>query len=422
MFLLCDVNSMYASCEQLFRPDLKGRPILVLSNNDGACVALNKPAKALGIKRGAPYFQVKELVRRHNVAVFSSNYALYGEMSARVFATLESISVKTEIYSIDEAFLTVDGIETSESYESYESYGRRVKDTVYQHTGLMCGIGLAQTRTLAKLANHAAKTWPATRGVVVLTERHRQRKLMSLLPTSEVWGVGRKTSAKLDALGIKTALQLADASLYLIRKTFGVVMERTVRELNGIPCISIDALPAKEQIICSRSFGERITSKQAMHEAICQYAERAAEKLREERRYCRHITVFVRTSPFSNDPYYSNSAGNRLMTPTQDTRDIIAAAVRGLDSIWRDGFRYQKAGIMLNDFSPGAGQIDLFDETPPRANSAALMSVIDRVNNSGIGNLWFAGQGINKGWKMKREMLSPSYTTNWKELPVAVIK
>lgn len=418
MYLLCDVNSMYASCEQIFRPDLKNRPVCVLSNNDGACVALNKQAKQLGIKRGAPYFQVKDLIKRHNVAVFSSNYALYGDMSARICTILESLATELTVYSIDEAFLRVDGIDAS---ESFEDYGHRVRNTIFKQTGLTCGIGIAQTHTLAKLANHAAKTWPVFKGVVVLTERHRQRKLLSLLPVGEVWGIGRKLSTRLEAMGIKTALQLADSSLPFIRKSFGVVVERTVRELNGVSCVSIDALPAKEQIICSRSFGERITTLQQMHEAVCQYAERAAEKLRGERRYCRHITVFIRTSPFSNEPYYSNSATQTLMTATQDTRDIVAAAVRCLEQIWRDGYRFQKAGIMLNDFTATPGQIDLFDEMPPREGSAALMQVVDKLNRDG-NRVWFAGQGIQKGWKMKRQMLSPSYTTNWKELPVAVMK
>ncbi|WP_045853560.1 translesion error-prone DNA polymerase V subunit UmuC [Raoultella terrigena] len=418
MYLLCDVNSMYASCEQLFRPDLKGKPVVVLSNNDGACVALNRPAKALGIKRGAPFFQVKDLIRKYGVTVFSSNYALYGDMSARMCAVLESLAPELTIYSIDEAFLTVSGIEAS---ESYDEFGRRVKSTVFQHTGLTCGIGIAQTRTLAKLANHAAKTWPATKGVVVLTERHRQRKLLSLLPVSEVWGIRRKLTTRLEAMGYKTALDLADAHLPFIRKNFGVTVERTVRELNGISCISIDALPAKEQIICSRSFGERITTRQQMHEAVCQYAERAEEKLRGERRYCRHINVFVRTSPFSDEPYYANSASQVLITATQDTRDIVAAAVRCLDAVWRDDFRYQKAGIMLNDFTVNPGQIDLFDEMPPKANRAALMQVVDNLNHQGNRG-WFAGQGISKNWKMKRDMLSPAYTTNWKELPIVSIK
>jgi len=418
MYLLCDVNSMYASCEQLFRPDLKGKPVIVLSNNDGAIVALSKEAKKLGIKRFAPYFQAKDIIKRNKVTCFSSNYALYGDISARIMTTLEELAPELTIYSIDEAFLKITGIDAC---ESFLAFGQCVRTTVRQRTGLTCGIGIAQTLTLAKLANHAAKTWPATGGVVDLSNRDRQRKLMALLSVSEVWGIGRKLSEKLIGMGIKTVLQLADANLSLMKKTFGVVVERTVRELNGTPCISIDALPAKQQIICSRSFGERITQLQDMRQAVCQYAERAAEKLRQERQYCKHVSVFVRTSPYANEPQYGNNANQTLMLATQDTRDIVAAAMRALESIWRDGYRFQKAGVVLNDFCDKPGQIDMFDESPPRPNSEALMHAIDRINTTGLGKVWFAGQGIDKGWKMKREMLSPAYTTHWHDLPVASI-
>jgi DNA polymerase V len=418
MYLLCDVNSMYASVEQLFRPDLKGKPVIVLSNNDGAIVALNKEAKKLGIKRFSPYFQAKDIIQRHQVVCFSSNYALYGDMSARIMSTLEEMAPELMIYSIDEAFLKVTGIDAC---ESFQAFGQRVRATVRQRTGLTCGIGISQTLTLAKLANHAAKTWPATGGVVDLSNRDRQRKLMALLPVGETWGIGRRLTEKLNTMGIKTVLQLADANLQLMKKTFGVVVERTIRELNGTPCISIDELPAKQQIICSRSFGERITQLQDMRQAVCQYAERAAEKIRQERQYCRNISVFMRTSPYANEPQYGNNATQTLMVATQDTRDIVAAAMRALDQIWRDGYRYQKAGIVLNDFCSKPGQIDMFDETPPRANSDALMRVIDSINTMGLGKVWFAGQGIDKGWKMKRDMLSPAYTTRWKDLPTAVM-
>ncbi|WP_285143063.1 translesion error-prone DNA polymerase V subunit UmuC [Serratia ureilytica] len=419
MFLLADVNSMYCACEQVFRPDLKGRPVAVLSNNDGALVAINREGKKLGLKRGMPFFQAREIIKNQNVTVFSSNYSLYGDMSARCMTILESLAPAITIYSIDEAFLHVAGIDAT---ESFEDYGRRVRDTVLQQTGLTCGIGIAQTMTLAKLANHAAKTWPATGGVVDLTNRDRQRRLMALLPVSEIWGCGRQLTKKLATMGITTALQLADSNQALIRRTFGVVLERTMRELNGVPCISIDALPAKQQIIVSRSFGQRITQLQDMHQAVCQYAERAAEKLRREKQYCQHISVFVRTSPFApNEPYYANSQSVKLMLATQDTRDIVAAALKALDTIWREGFRYQKAGIMLNDFCNKPGQIDLFDEQPPRAGSEQLMTAIDSINQSGLGKVWFAGQGICKTWKMRRELLSPSYTTRLSDIPFAKI-
>ncbi|KEY57114.1 translesion error-prone DNA polymerase V subunit UmuC [Serratia sp. DD3] len=418
MYLLCDVNSMYASCEQLFRPDLKGKPVIVLSNNDGCIVAANRQAKMLGIKAGAPYFQAKNLIQRYQIACFSSNYALYGDMSARVMTTLEALAPKLEIYSIDEAFLNITGIDAC---EPFLAFGQRVRATVAQQTGLICGIGIAQTRTLAKLANHAAKTWPATGGVVELSNPQRQRKLMALLPVKQVWGIGYRLSAKLNAMGITTALKLADANIQLIKRTFGVVVERTVRELNGIPSITIDSLPAKQQIICSRSFGEPITQLQDMRQAICQYAERAAERLRQQHQYCRHINVFLRTSPHANQPYYANNANHVLMLGTQDTRDIIAAAMKALEKIWRNGYRYQKAGVILNDFCHRPGQIDMFDETPPRPNSEHLMKVVDRINTTGMGKIWFAGQGIEQGWKMKRELLSPAYTTDWRAIPKAKI-
>lgn len=224
-------------------------------------------------------------------------------------------------------------------------------------------------------------------------------------------------------MGITTALQLAQANTAFIRKNFNVVLERTVRELNGESCIALEeAPPPKQQIVCSRSFGERITTYDAMRQAVCQYAERAAEKLRGERQYCRHISVFIKTSPFSaTEPYYSNVASEKLLTVTQDTRDIIAAAVRALERIWRDDHRYAKAGVMLNDFSgSGIAQLNLFDEQPPRPHSQELMSVVDGINHSGL-QVWFAGRGIAPQWKMKREMLSPAYTTRWQELPLARI-
>lgn len=223
-------------------------------------------------------------------------------------------------------------------------------------------------------------------------------------------------------MGINTALQLSLTSPTFIRKNFNVVLERTVRELNGESCISLEeAPPPKQQIVCSRSFGQRITVYEEMRQAVCQYAERAAEKLRGERQYCRHISAFIKTSPFAiTEPYYGNLATEKLNTPTRDTRDIIAAAVRALDRIWIDGHRYAKAGIMLNDFSPnGVSQLNLFDEVQPRPHSDALMKVLDGINHSGMGKIWFAGRDIAPEWQMKREMLSPAYTTRWKELPVA---
>ncbi|HDK0920573.1 TPA: Y-family DNA polymerase [Escherichia coli] len=418
MFALVDVNSFYASCETAFRPDLKGRPVVVLSNNDGCVIARNAEAKRAGVKMGDPYFKQKDVFRRYGVVCFSSNYELYADMSSRVMSTLEAMSPRCEIYSIDEAFCDLTGVRNC---RVLQEFGQELKDAVYQNTGLAVGVGIAQTKTLAKLANHAAKKWQRqTGGVVDLSNQDRQRKLMAALPVDEVWGVGRRISKKLEAMGIKTVLDLADTDIRFIRKHFNVVLERTVRELRGEPCLELEEFaPVKQEIVCSRSFGERITDYDAMRQAICSYASRAAEKLRGEHQYCRFISTFVKTSPFAlNEPYYGNSASVKLLTPTQDSRDIIAAATRSLDAIWKDGHRYQKAGVMLGDFfSQGIAQLNLFDDNAPRRGSEKLMEVLDHLNaKEGKGALYFAGQGIQQRWAMKREMLSPRYTTRYEDL------
>ena len=417
MFALCDVNSFYASCETVFRPDLKGRPVVVLSNNDGCVIARSPEAKPF-VKMGEPYFKQKDMFRRHGIIAFSSNYELYADMSNRVMTTLEELSPRCEIYSIDEAFCDLTGIRNC---RDLTDFGKEIRETVLRRTHLTVGVGIAQTKTLAKLANHAAKQWQRqTGGVVDLSNLERQRKLMALLPVDEVWGVGRRISKKLEAMGIKTVLQLADTDIRFIRKHFNVVLERTVRELRGEPCLGLEEFaPVKQEIVCSRSFGGRITEYHEMRQAICSYASRAAEKLRGEHQYCRFISAFVKTSPFAlNEPYYGNSASVKLLTPTQDSRDIITAATKCLDAIWRDGHRYQKAGVMLGDFySQGVAQLNLFDDNAPRKNSEKLMEVLDHLNaKGGRGTLYFAGQGIQTVWQMKREMLSPRYTTRFSDI------
>lgn len=424
MFGLADVNSFYASCEALFRPDLRGKPIVVLSNNDGCVIARSAGAKALGIKMGAPWFQIKTQVYSEQIHVFSSNYALYHSLSQRVMTALEEVAPQVEQYSIDEMFLNLSGIDRC---EDFEHFGRRLRAHVLNTTGLIIGVGMGPTKTLAKSAQWAGKEWKQFRGVLALTSNNPKRTatLLANQPVEEVWGVGRKISKRLNLMGIKNALQLAQSNTRFIRENFSVVLERTVRELNGESCIPLEELPpSKQQIVCSRSFGERITSKTAMQQALCQYATRAAEKLRGERQFCRHVGIFIRTSPHAlNEVYYGNSAGETLAISTQDTRDIIEVAMRSLDRIWLDGRRYMKAGIALDEFTPnGVTQLSLFDENKPRARSVQLMKVLDGINQSGLGNVWFAGQGVNTEWKMKREMLSPAWTTRWDDIPIARIR
>ncbi len=419
MFALVDVNSFYASCETVFRPDLKGKPVIVLSNNDGCVIARSAEAKKLDIGMGGPYFKIKDVLRRHNVHVFSSNYALYADMSLRVMTILEEMAPAVEIYSIDEAFMNLTGVRNC---RVLEEFGREIQDRIKRETHLAVGVGIAPTKTLAKLANHAAKKWSKTGGVLDLSNLERQKKLMALVDVEDVWGVGRRIGKKLNAMGINTALDLSEQSTWVIRKHFNVVLERTVRELRGEPCLELEEFaPVKQQIVCSRSFAGRITEYADMREAVCNYAVRAAEKLRGERQYCRQIGVFIRTSPHAEgEIFYGNQAIIKVLTPTNDSRDIIRVATEALDRIWREGCRYMKAGVMLGDFfSQGVAQLNLFDDIQPQANSETLMRVIDGINQSGTGKLWFAGQGIQKSWAMKREMLSPAYTTRYADLPVA---
>ncbi|MEJ5064649.1 translesion error-prone DNA polymerase V subunit UmuC [Erwinia sp. MYb375] len=419
MYALVDVNSFYTSCETVFRPDLRGQPVVVVSNNDGCVISRSAEAKALGIKMGAPYFKLKQELQRQHVHVFSSNYALYADLSERVMMLLTEMSPGIEIYSIDEAFINVAGVENC---MPLETFGHQMRSRVLKETGLTVGVGIGPTKTLAKLANYAAKKWRRAGGVVDLSNVDRQRKLLALVPVEEVWGVGRRISKKLNVMGIENALQLAESSLWVIRKNFNVVLERTARELRGEPCLGVEEFaPTKQQIMCSRSFGHRITDYEEMHQAICAYAERAAQKLRQEKQFCRFISVFLRTSPHAEgEVFYGNQASGTLLIPSNDTRDILRVATEALDRIWIEGHRYMKAGVMLGDFfSRGEAQLNLFDEYQPKPNSEALMQVLDELNQSGKGKVWFAGQGIEKSWAMKREMLSPAYTTRYADFPVA---
>ncbi|MFQ2157557.1 translesion error-prone DNA polymerase V subunit UmuC [Aeromonas hydrophila] len=417
---LVDVNNFYASCERLFRPDLKGRPIVVLSNNDGCVVARSAEAKAIGIKMGVPYFQIRQFFEAMGGIWFSSNYALYGDMSQRVMTILEGMAPAVEVYSIDEAF-----VELSESWAGdLVAYGRQIRERVQQWTGLTVGVGIGPTKTLAKLANYAAKKWPATGGVVDLRDEARRARLMAITPIEEVWGIGRRLTAKLESQGIRTVAELVAADPKSLRRQYGVVVERTVQELRGIPCADLEQLAqAKQQIICSRSFGERITQIGPMHQALAGYMERAAEKLRAEGMCCRHVTLFIRTSPFSDKaPYYGNQVSIRLAMPTHDTRALLAQIPALLPHIWRDEQRYQKGGVMLADFTPmGMQQGDLFagDQQAPR--SEALMQVIDKINRGQLGKVYFAACGRgSRELMMKQKHLSPHYTTTISEIPYAI--
>ena len=418
VFALVDCNNFYASCEKLFRPAIANRPVVVLSNNDGCVVARSAEAKALGIKMGVPAFMIKAEIKRHQIEVCSSNYSLYADMSARVMQILEQMAPEVEVYSIDEAFLALG---TLASTYDLPAYALEIRNKVERWTGIRTCVGIGPSKTLAKLANYAAKKYPATGGVVDLRDSKRRERLMRITPVEEVWGVGRRTTKSLNTDGIKTIWDLHQADLKAVRSKYSVVLERTVSELRGISCLALeDVARPKKQIVCSRSFGSRITDIAQLREAVRLYAGRATQKLRGEGQSAGHLSVFIRTGGFNqSEPNYSNSAVTRLNPPTSDTRIISRHAIRLLDSIWRDGYRYAKAGVILQDFTAdNVKQNDLFAESVTDDSSAAVMNLMDSINAK-VGKVWLAGQGVDHTWKMSRERLSPRYTTAWDELPVA---
>mgnify|MGYP001212936916 FL=1 len=414
-FALVDCNSFYASCERIFRPDIKKKPVVVLSNNDGCVVALSKEAKQLGIKMCEPWFKIEKSFQKKGGVAFSSNYELYADVSSRVMQTLEHLSPKVEVYSIDEAFLDLAGI------QECEKFGYQCKETIDRWVGVPVCVGIGPTKTLAKVANYGAKHYPATNGVVDLTDKSRRKKLMALMPVREVWGVGSRINKKLNGLGIKTALELAEIDTKLVKRKFSSVLERTVMELKGYPCIALEQQPkTKKQIVVSRTFSRKVNDLDSINEAVSDYASRACEKLRREEQYCKMISVFMRTNYFrKQDKQYQGFKSYKLFSPTNDTRDILNIARYLTKEIFKADINFIKAGVMLSDFyDEGVYQGDLFRPIDQRVNSKKLMTTVDRINNSGIGKVTFASQGIKKTWSMRRQLKSPRYLTNWEEIPV----
>jgi len=417
IFALVDCNNFYVSCERLFRPDLRNKPLLVLSNNDGCAVARSNEVKALGIKTGDPLFKIQNLVKQHGIEVFSSNYTLYGDISSRVMQTVEALSLVSEVYSIDEIFIGADHV------KELERFGQQIRSTVLQHVGIPVSVGLAPSKTLAKLANYAAKKYPATGGVVDLTDPARQKRLCELVPVGEVWGVGRRIGERLKNMGIRTAWQLAQMDLRVIRQKFSIVLERTVRELNGESCIDLEDAPSpRQQVLCSRSFGTKMTEYEPLREAIAEFTTRGAEKLRKGNLRACVLSVFARTSPHTNDPQYSNTATRSFAQASSDSRELLKLAGELFDQIWREGYRYAKAGIMLTDlYTEGQQQLSLLEPAKDTEASDRLMKAIDTINRGSNGKVWFGSQRSKKDWFMKRTRLSPAYTTSWEDLPVVQI-
>jgi DNA polymerase V len=415
-FALVDCNNFYASCERLFNPTLAGQPIVVLSNNDGCVVARSNEAKALGIAMGVPEFQIRPLLRAHRVHVFSSNYRLYGDLSQRVMETLEQFSPDLEIYSIDEAFLSLTGFER----RNLTDYGRAIRRTVKQWTGLPVSVGIAETKTLAKLANRVAKRTADTDGVFDLLACPDREALLDGVAVADVWGIGPNSARLLTQHGITTAWQLRQTDEHWIRKHMGVVGLRVVAELRGHSCLELEACPAPKQgITCSRAFGRSVSTLAEMEEAVSSYVSRAAEKLRGEGLAATVLTVFIMTNAFTDEPQYRNSVTCSLPVGTDTTSELIRVALRGLRTIYLDGYRYKKAGVMCTALVP-AGQVqpDLFDRQD-RPKSSRLMAALDAINDRwGAGTLAYASSGLMKAWQTQCHHRSPAYTTDWNELPV----
>jgi DNA polymerase V len=420
LIALVDCNNFYVSCERVFRPDLIGKPVAVLSNNDGCVVARSKEVQDLGVKMGVPLFQIQPLVNQHQIKLFSSNYALYADMSSRVMATLEAFAPHLEIYSIDEAFLDLTGV----CHQDPGAYGQRIRQAVVRATGIPVCVGMGPTKTLAKLANFAAKKWPKTEGVLDLSDPVRREKLMRVVPVGEVWGIGSRTTAKLNKLGIHSVGDLARQPGKRIQSQFNIVVARTVLELNGTPCLELEAVsPNKQEIVCSRSFSRRLTGYRELSQALAEFCSRAAEKLRGQHSVTGCITVFIRTSPFNpQEPHYQRSATIKLAVATQDTRSLITTANRLLTEIFKTGYHYQKCGVQLSQLQPQSapGQLELFDfaESSLPTENRPLMAVMDQINRRFPKKLSVAATGFDKSWKPKAERVSPRYTTDWRELAV----
>jgi DNA polymerase V len=420
MFALIDCNNFYASCERVFQPALEGRPVVVLSNNDGCVIARSAEAKKLQIAMGAPWFKLEKFARQNDVAVFSSNFALYGDLSRRVMQILATFAPCAEIYSIDECFLDFSGMK-----QDLTAYSRTIAGTVRQWTGIPVSIGLAPTKTLAKIANRLAKKGLSPDGPVLEWQKIADPEaLLQAVPVEEIWGISSRWGEKLRKLGIADALALRDSDPRRIGRQFGVVMERIVLELRGVSCIPLESIPPpRKQILTSRSFGERLTHLDDLRAAVSAFAARSGEKLRQQGLCAQALCVFIATSPFdASRPPYSNAVTIQFDRPSQDSGFLIRQALRGLERIFRPGFAYQRAGVLLPDLIPSSmEQMTLFSCAGGEERAERLMEAVDRINRLyGRRAVRYASEGLGERWRMRQQMKSPAYTTRWSELPVVL--
>jgi DNA polymerase V len=430
MFALVDGNNFYVSCERVFRPSLQGRPVIVLSNNDGCAIARSNEAKALGIKMGAPWFQIRHLAESDGLVALSANFTLYGDMSDRMMSLAAGLGPTQEIYSIDESFIGLDGVRGDLTTRAHN-----IRSRILQWTGIPCGIGIGSTKTLAKLANYVAKTaerkpgsYPEALAQVCNMSTFTPAELEAVLAATEVgevWGVGRRISKQLQEGGIHTVQDLVRLDPATVRSRWSVVLERTVRELQGMPCIELDSAPEpKKEIACTRSFGHPVTDLQPLVEAVSEFAGRAAEKLRKQGSVAGQLLVFCHTSPFRPGPRFHKSVVVPLRRPTDDTALLVRAAVAGMQQIYQPGFQLIKAGVMLLDLAPGSvSQRELDLEPDAAADRSRLMVAMDALNSRyGKGTLHVASAGQDdhtRAWGMRQERRTPHYTTQWADVPVA---
>ncbi|MBC5765455.1 Y-family DNA polymerase [Ramlibacter albus] len=434
MYALLDGNNFYVSCERVFRPSLRGRPVIVLSNNDGCAIARSNEAKALGIAMAEPWPYIKRRLPDAGIVALSANFTLYGDMSNRMMAIAAGLGPSQEIYSIDECFIDVTGVPGD-----LVARAHKVRERIAHWIGVPCGIGIAPTKTLAKFANHVAKEadrkpgapYPAHLAQVCNLAAVPQDELESFFEATEareVWGIGRQISKQLEAEGVRTMLDLVRMDPVVARRRFSVVVERTVRELQGTPCMAFEDQPApRKQVACTRAFGDPVTTLAPLEEAVSEYATRAAFKLRQDGSVAAEVLVFVHTNPFrTHEKQYARSATVPLRRPTADTAAIVQSALRGLREIFRPGFRIHKAGVMLLDLRDAhveQGELDLEDDAPDEPRVRKLGAAMDRINDRfGRGTLQLAAAGVGgdaRSWTMKQQWRTPQYTTNWAHLPVA---
>ena len=412
---LVDCNNFYVSCERVFDSRLEGVPVLVLSNNDGCAVARSEEAKALGIRMGEPAFKIRGLIRRYRIRVLSSNYVLYGDMSRRVNEALGSFSPEAEVYSIDETFLDLGDL----GLRDLRAYAQEMRATVRRWTGIPTCVGIGPTKTLAKVANNAAKRDPAFGGVCDLTGEAERAAVLRAFPAGAVWGVGPAYAGRLAEIGVTTAADLRDLDARHARRLGTVVLERIVMELRGLPCLPLELVPAgRKGLAVTRSFGRPVTVAGELLEAVAAYATRAGEKLRARGLAAGQLCAFLHTNPHKEGPRHHGARTTRLNPATADTRELVAAAKRCSGAAWRDGFAYVKAGVVLDDLRP-ADEVPegLFD--PPRGRSAALMRAVDELNaRFGRHTVFPAAMGIERPWRQRAAHHSPCWTTSLADLPV----